>query len=486
MGLFTTIVGIAFICWIVYKLYERYTIFFVATEIPGTELTLRTFFFGDMVDIKVLTEWRFDFFFERNFKRHNSEIFRIIGPIWTGTSVEAIRICTTKYPEFWSNAKIPIQRSTLGWEEIVPKSVFALPADGSSKKGTQMWASHRRTVSALFGKKHLSEYYNNIQEPVQNFLENYNSAAEVCNELATLALKILGKVLFGFDFYSAEKQNNDYCKAAKHYELSVLGLALLGWAYRALNWWPLQKSKAIMEGAVKAAFKNSADTGERNICTALKRKKDPRTGKTMGMGEITDEMTGLFLAGHETTGNTMAWMLYILALNPEMQQKCKKALQEQIKGDDPTFEEVDNNELLLRIVHECMALRPIVYWFIRTVTKPYKFEHLGYSTTLPKGVRVLWYRRPTDFKEFNPFRVETHKEIASDAMPFGFGRRKCVGYRFAELETTIFLANLLQKYTVQFGNTGKHPKPVFAVTAKPAELFLEIKKDEDAMDESAI
>lgn len=80
------------------------------------------------------------------------------------------------------------------------------------------------------------------------------------------------------------------------------------------------------ERVVTAALEES--NGGSNACSALKTQYD------FSEQEIRDEMAGLFVAGHETTANTVSWALYLLALNPEMQARAKREVQEEFPDGD--------------------------------------------------------------------------------------------------------------------------------------------------------
>ena len=52
---------------------------------------------------------------------------------------------------------------------------------------------------------------------------------------------------------------------------------------------------------------------------------EPETGETFTSREMVDQVAIFFLAGHETSASALAWTLYLLALNPEWQDKlCRK------------------------------------------------------------------------------------------------------------------------------------------------------------------
>lgn len=79
-----------------------------------------------------------------------------------------------------------------------------------------------------------------------------------------------------------------------------------------------------------------------------------------------------------------------------------------------------------------------------------------------------------DPEKFQPERFldENCKKIRNGLyFPFGFGARKCIGYRFAEMEAKIVLAEILRKYIpVLCNEPEKGFKPL--ITLRPKENIL--------------
>ena len=51
------------------------------------------------------------------------------------------------------------------------------------------------------------------------------------------------------------------------------------------------------------------------------------TGEVMTEEQLIDEIHVLLFAGHETTANTLSWMLYLLASHPEVMKKLKSTIE---------------------------------------------------------------------------------------------------------------------------------------------------------------
>ncbi|XP_055973700.1 25-hydroxyvitamin D-1 alpha hydroxylase, mitochondrial [Sorex fumeus] len=171
---------------------------------------------------------------------------------------------------------------------------------------------------------------------------------------------------------------------------------------------------------------------------------------------ILGNVTELLLAGVDTVSNTLSWALYELAQHPEVQ----KALHCEITtalgpGGQPPATGLSQLPLLKAVVKEVLRLYPVVPGNSRV---PDKDIHIG-DYIIPKNtlVTLCHYatsRDPAQFPEPNSFRPtrwlgEDPAPHPFASLPFGFGKRSCMGRRLAELELQMALAQILIHFEVQ-------------------------------------
>ncbi|KAJ9594070.1 hypothetical protein L9F63_014503, partial [Diploptera punctata] len=173
----------------------------------------------------------------------------------------------------------------------------------------------------------------------------------------------------------------------------------------------------------------------------------------------------MFAAGVETTSFATAITLYLLALNPEKQEKLYEELLHHVpdQNTELTIEKLNEMKYLKSCIKESLRLKPIVPGNIRTLTKDIVL--CGYR--IPKGVDVAFpniHLCQTDkhfreAKKFLPERwIRQNGEDRPEAknahpfvyMPFGFGPRMCLGRRFAELEMEVVLAKIIRNFKVEY------------------------------------
>jgi cytochrome P450 len=158
----------------------------------------------------------------------------------------------------------------------------------------------------------------------------------------------------------------------------------------------------------------------------------------------------LFLAGHETTANALAWALYLLARHPEAQAKVEEELDR--LGRAPSYDDLKQLPYTLAVLKETMRLYPPAYILARRAIENVVIgDH-----ALPKNtivvVNVLGiHRRADSFPDPDAFRPErflgdAEKQLPRCAyLPFGAGPRVCIGNHFATMEGHVLLATILRR-----------------------------------------
>ncbi|KAJ3053484.1 hypothetical protein HK102_011692, partial [Quaeritorhiza haematococci] len=198
-------------------------------------------------------------------------------------------------------------------------------------------------------------------------------------------------------------------------------------------------------------------------------------GSSAGLKEI--ELLGnifvLLVAGHETTANTLAWALALLAIDQERQEKLHEHVKSVLGDRDPTYKDYNDLTYVVATMNETLRLYPPVS-NIPKKTPRTESKHLG-PYLLPPNTHVninvfaiqrhpkLW--GPTS-QSFQPERFLTSPTTSSTTtpseenggvgggaeaakrawLPFSEGARACLGKRFAQVEFVCALAMLSQKY----------------------------------------
>ncbi len=184
-----------------------------------------------------------------------------------------------------------------------------------------------------------------------------------------------------------------------------------------------------------------------------------------------DNAITFYVAGHETTANALAWTIYLLAAQPELQDEARAEALAALDGDVTTL--ADRLPLLRQILDESMRLYPPAPRFDREAQAA---DRLGDAEIAPGDLISLWpwvmhrhrklWHNPDSF-DHSRFAPEAKAKLHKfQYMPFGGGPRVCVGARFAVTEALIILAYWLaaRRFNLPAGFT---PHPMGTVTLRP-------------------
>ena len=165
-------------------------------------------------------------------------------------------------------------------------------------------------------------------------------------------------------------------------------------------------------------------------------------GTAMSAQELRDELITALVAGHETTASQLAWAFMMLARD----DRVTACLTDELDAGE-------GDEYLTATVQEIMRLRPVLANAEPRLTK--RAVTIG-GFTYPPGVlllasALLVQRDPEIYPDPHAFRPERFLGTAPGTytwIPFGGGRRRCLGASFAMQEMKIVLAAALRRFTL--------------------------------------
>jgi cytochrome P450 len=179
-----------------------------------------------------------------------------------------------------------------------------------------------------------------------------------------------------------------------------------------------------------------AGDGERDDVLAMLLEARHEDGSPMSPQELRDELMTLLVAGHETTASSLAWAFERLARLPRVLSR----LVEEIDGGGDAY--------LVATIQETLRRRPVLPNVEpRLVKRPIEVGGWAYPTgvcLVPNAYLV--HHDPGIYADPYEFRPERFLDEAPGTytwIPFGGGRRRCVGAGFAMLEMQIVLRAVL-------------------------------------------
>ncbi|PIK51744.1 putative cytochrome P450 2U1 [Apostichopus japonicus] len=190
----------------------------------------------------------------------------------------------------------------------------------------------------------------------------------------------------------------------------------------------------------------------------------------------------IFGGGTDTTTNTLLYGILLTSLHTEVQDKVQEEIDRVIGTNrQPSYEDRTNMPYTEAVLMEIQRFRPVV-----VIVPPHGVFHdtqlAGYN--IPKGSQIfvnLWgiFHDPKVWKnpdQFDPthFLSDDGKTLnrREELIPFGIGRRSCVGEHLAKMELFLFFTNLMQRFKFSLPDEDPIPclDPDVSVLARPAKF----------------
>jgi len=176
-------------------------------------------------------------------------------------------------------------------------------------------------------------------------------------------------------------------------------------------------------------------------------------GDRLSDDELIGQAAILFGAAHLTTANTLTWTLFLLAQHPHIAQELHGELSAVLHGESPTVQQLEQLQVLDRVVKESMRVLPASSYSQRLAVSPVELGPLR----LDRGAIVVFSQFITHHMEdlfpepeqFLPQRWQTIRPSPYAYLPFAAGPRMCLGGPLAIMIIKMTLAVILQRYRLE-------------------------------------
>jgi cytochrome P450 len=270
-----------------------------------------------------------------------------------------------------------------------------------------------------------------------------------------LAMRIAMRALLGLDPDEAGKG----AAAAEHFE-RALGFYGIDFHLRLLRgpgspWSKMATSRAILDEIVYdeiAQRRAQPDSERMDILSLLVGVRD-EAGEGFSDKEVRDQAMTLMFAGHDTSTSTLTFMMHELARHPDVVERLQEEQDAVLGGEPPDIDRLEREMPYLdTVLDEVLRLYPPAWIGPRRAVRDFEFN--GHQ--VKRGAYVNYcswasHRIPEVFPEpeaFIPERFTRERKAALPRgayVPFGGGRRICIGKRFGQTEVKLVATMLLQR-----------------------------------------
>ncbi|MDB5591077.1 cytochrome P450 [Enterovirga sp.] len=363
-----------------------------------------------------------------------------------------------------------------------------LLGDGLFVSDGETWRRRRKLVGPVIHTNKIGLFAPIMVDTILEARERWAALPEgaevdALSQMAELTAEIICRTIFGRQLGASHAREvvegfSDYQRHVGQTDaLSLLGLPdwLPRWHGPALH-----RSKArihaVLDGII-ADYRRRGASGETSVIGHLLDARDAETGAPLADEALRNEAAVIFMAGHETTANTLAWAWFLLSQAPDVEAKLHEELDSVLGGEAPSLRDVARLPYTRAVIEETLRLYPPVPILAREALEDETIR----GRPVPKGSLVMvvpWllhrhkqlWAEPDNFtpERFLPGSPEPVSKFAY--VPFSIGPRICAGLSFGMTESILSLATLAQRFTLRL-KPGHDVQPVCRLTLRPGETL---------------
>ncbi|CAJ0959684.1 unnamed protein product, partial [Mesorhabditis belari] len=419
-----------------------------------------------------------------------AKIYGDVHTVWYGP-YPTIQLCT-----FEMAKELMVNQGTTQIGRYTP---FFTRAASYDEKGNQrgvvssegdQWLEHRRFIlhtlrdfgmgNALQEQLIYHEIDYHFGEIEKRMIDG--KATVVVDDFTELLIaSIINRLLYGYGFDESNQSRyfeirDEVAKFIKH--LSPIDFFVTDWwryvpilknryfhiynvldAFRAFSMENIQKIRSqLSDQDVTLSGEQAGDFVHAYLIEQRKRIKENGEPGYFDDAGLLGDLVDIWGAGQETTSTTLQWAFHELLSRPEIVEKCRNEINE-VTGDGRVLclKDRPKTPYLNAVINEIQRYGSILsvnLW--RVTTGPC---HIG-GCEIPVGTLstaqlsvIMQNDRVFDQpQEFNPERYlgNDGKLQEQSTIPFGIGKRACLGESLARAELYLVLGNLLQRYKLSF------------------------------------
>ncbi|KAL5463995.1 hypothetical protein EMCRGX_G032950 [Ephydatia muelleri] len=200
---------------------------------------------------------------------------------------------------------------------------------------------------------------------------------------------------------------------------------------------------------------------------------------TADIESLVDDFVTFYIAGQETTANTLAFAVVMVHQHPEVLERILLEVEEVLGGKvSVTAEDLDKLKFTEQVIDETLRIPG-------TISAVSKEAPIGGTTLsqyhIPAGTPMItptaaMCRMPEYFEDpdsFNPSRFDPENKKPNPFIyfPFGVGHRSCIGRHFAMMEAKLILSRLVQTFQLTLPD-GYKLEIVERTTRQPCDNIM--------------
>jgi cytochrome P450 len=360
--------------------------------------------------------------------------------------------------------------------------------EGLVTSNGELWIKKRRLIQPAFHKQRLSHILQIINEETNSFIQTLNaipsgSQINMSNEMLRLNISIVNRAHFS----NANKEEMESMMLVLE-ELTDYSTKWMRSIIKIPISWPTPTNTKFHKNCEKydrliyamidrrrVYKKDSALPPHNDLLDMLLDYADEDSNDKMTNKQLRDEITTMFMAGHDTTAQTLSWIFYELAKNKDISKNLHREVAEALNKESIKLEDISKLYYTNKVIKEGMRRYPSISAIQRRPYKDDVFKVIKFNASTHLLINIYgMHHHPNYWKNpeiFNPERFAPEAELERPPfvyLPFGGGPRRCIGSSFATMVMQVVVSRLLKNFEF---DVPKGYKPVIVpnITIKPKD-----------------
>jgi cytochrome P450 len=353
---------------------------------------------------------------------------------------------------------------------LLHETLQSLLGESTFTSNDEIWKRQRRLLNPSFENIQMTKVFRLMSEASEDMLLHFETLADgdyhnIDEEMSFVSADIIFRTILSQKL--SRKEGKEIIQAFQTFQeqsakIAMQKMFLVPKIFRSFRAEKIAKKageriRSSLSILIKSRYEEALDKGDtlvhQDILSSLLKVQDQEGQPSFSFREILDQVSMLFLAGHETSASAMSWTLYLLGLYPEIQEEAYETIMQECAEETFTASNIKKFIFLSHILKESLRLYPPIGFFARVN----KEETTLRNKVIPKGTAIIlspWLmQRNANYWEdphlFRPKRFEDPSNIHKYTyFPFGLGKRTCIGEGFALQESILLLASILRKFKI--------------------------------------
>ena len=319
------------------------------------------------------------------------------------------------------------------------------------------WVSTRHAVQGQMTMPAVQKLLKDMDGIVRDEIATWHGKpVDLAHRSSTLTLRLLCSTMFGqADADEIEQIVSTMDDLQAYASRACWAMVDIDKLFRRPRYRRFERCRATLSGIVHDMIARRR-TGQPcpDLLQALIDAQEVETSKPLSDKRVHDEVTGALVAGHETTGCTLAFAWEKLVQDPALQERLREEAFRCLPLDAPaTAANLRDMTLTISFIKEVMRLNPTVWWVARTAVadddimgvKVRRGDVVMITPYVTHRLEDFWTDPETfDARRFVNFKPDNNFTF----IPFSVGPRICPGMHLAMLEMQLAIGRLLQRATL--------------------------------------